>query len=434
MLPMPDEIPRHSTLMEWLRHNLMMVKKLLAGFVAIVFCSQTALEARIWTDVRGIEFEAEAVSQTEDKVLLRLPDGMELDVPWDRLIIADREYLKQRAEDLKKAAELAAKEKTAQELDDGLNWDDPWPETVVFEEDPEISVVEENSETNRFIYTSTNYRFTCDVRLSKSVVSTFADMFESTHAYCRALPLAITGGGMRDGKYDILLFETRDSYIKAGGPPSSSGVFISRGASSVVMVPLTSLGVRKVGSGYMRDRDKSDGTLIHELTHQLTPSAYFGVGARGWFSEGLAEYTTATPYRNGRFKVKNNFDDIEEYATAYGKKGTRGRALGDDIKAPALRDYMLMSYDDFTGDRANFNYGFGLIITTYFLHLDGDGDAARMKEFLKELRRIGRRGDSSKALDKLLDGRTWSELEDDISSAWGRKGIDIEFTEPKEAY
>ncbi|MGB6222070.1 hypothetical protein [Haloferula sp.] len=410
------------------------MKIALLGALAIAFFGQASLEARIWTDVRGIEFEAEAVSQTEDEVLLRLPDGKELDVPWDRLILEDREYLKKRAEDLKKAAELAAKKKAIEELDDGLNWDDPWPETIVFKEDPEITVVEENAETNRFIYTSTNYRFTCDVRLSKSVVSTFADMFESTHDYCRALPLAITGGGMRDGKYDILLFETRDSYIKAGGPPSSSGVFMSRGRFGVVMVPLTSLGVRKVGSGYMRDRDKSDGTLIHELTHQLTPGVYFGVGARGWFSEGLAEYTTATPYRNGRFKVKNNFDDIEEYATAYGKNGNRGRALGKDIKAPALRDYMLMSYDDFTGDRANFNYGFALIITTYFLHLDGDGDAARMKEFLKELRRIGRRGDTTKALDKLLDGRTWNELEDDISSAWGRKGIDITFRESTAAY
>jgi hypothetical protein len=347
-------------------------------------------------------------------------------VPWDRLIVEDQEFLKKRAVEVQKAAaEKARFEAAEKKRNEGLNWDDPWPETIVFKEDPEIDVVMEDAEKNRFIYTSTNYRFTCDVRLSKSVVSTFADMFESTHNYCRALPLAITGGGMKGGKYDILLFETKESYVKAGGPPSSSGVFI--GGRNIVMVPLTSLGVRKVGSGYMRDRDRSDGTLIHELTHQLSPYVYYAKGARGWFSEGLAEYTTATPYRYGRFKVKNNFDDIKAYATAYGKKGSRGRALGEMINAPALRDYMLMSYADFTGSRANFNYGFGLIITTYFLHLDGEGDAARMKEFLKGLRRTPRGGDTTKALDKLLDGRSWEELENDISEGWGRKGVDITF-------
>ena len=199
------------------------------------------------------------------------------------------------------------------------------------------------------------------------------------------------------------------------------------GGRGVVMVPLVSLGVKKVGSGYMRDRDKSDGTLIHELTHQLTPSVYYAPGARGWFSEGLAEYLTATPYRNGRFKVKNNLDDIVAYATAYGKKNTRGRALGDEISAPSLKAYMLMSYSDFTGSKANFNYGFGLLISTYFMVLDGEGDAARLKEFLKELRKIGRGGDSTKALDKLLDGRSFKELEEDIYKAWKRKRVKINF-------
>ena len=195
------------------------------------------------------------------------------------------------------------------------------------------------------------------------------------------------------------------------------------------MVPLTSLGVKKVGSGYMRDRDKSDGTLIHELTHQLTPSDYYNPGAMGWFSEGLAEYLTATPYRNGRFKVKNTLEDITDYATAYGKKGNRGRALGTKISAPRLKDFMLMSYSEFTGPRANFNYGFGLMLTTYFMMLDGDGDAGHLKDFLKELRSIGRGGDSTKAVEKLLGGRTYEEMEKDVSKSWKRKGVKISFGE-----
>ena len=59
--------------------------------------------------------------------------------------------------------------------------------------------------------------------------------------------------------------------------------------------------------------------------------------------------------------------------------------------------------------------------------LDGEGDAARLKEFLKELRKIGRGGDSTKALDKLLDGMSFKELEEDIYKAWKRKRVKIIF-------
>ena len=384
-----------------------------------------AVSARVWTDIQGRKIDAELVTSDDTEVVLRLKTGKNATVPLSRLSKADLDFVASGGSDSEGSAEKGPSDAAESKDDEILNWDTPWPDSVPFKDDPEIAVVEENADSGRFIYESSNYRFTCDVRLSKSVVSTFADMFETTRLYCRALPLAITGGVKHDGKYDILLFAEKENYIKAGGPPSSAGVFI--GGKNIVMVPLTSLGVRKVGSGYMRDRDKSDGTLIHELTHQLTPYVYFNVGARGWFSEGLAEYVTSTPYKSGRFKVKNNLDDIVAYATGYGKNDTRGRALGEKFSAPDLKKFMLMSYEEFAGPNANFNYGLGMVITTYFMVLDGEGDAARLKEFLKEMRKLDRGGDSTKAIDKLLDGRTFEELQEDISKAWKRKGIDITF-------
>jgi len=382
----------------------------------VILCLALAgvLAARTWTDVDGREVEADYVSHDAERVVMRLPDGRSAEVELERLSQADREF-------------LATMNEPAEE-DDGLNWDAPWPDDVVFRGDPEIAVEEESELDKRFVYSSANYRFICDAPLSKSVVSTFADMFEATRLACRSLPLAITGGRQREGKYDILLFEEEESYFKAGGPPGSAGVFM--GARNLVMVPLESLGVRQVGSSYMRDRDKSDGTLVHELTHQLTPSEYFLPGAMGWFSEGLAEYLTATPYGNGRIHFRNNLDEIQEYIVAHGEDGTGGRALGEEIGAPRLEEFMLMPYREFTGVDANFNYGFGLLLTAYFLHLDGEGDAARIKEFLKGLRAADRRDhDPRKALEPLLDGRSFAELEEDVADAWRRKRVKIEFPE-----
>jgi len=380
-----------------------------------------SLDARTWTDVQGRKIEADLVSSTDTDVTLKLASGKDATLPLSKLSAEDQTFIKESAAN-GSSKDGKADPKPAGKEGDGLNFSDPWPQTIRFSEDPQIQVVSEDKEQKRFIYESAHYRFVCDVRLSQQVVKGFAVMFESTYQYCRALPLGISGGKLTDGKYQILLFETKDSYVQAGGPPTSAGVFMS--GKNVVMVPLTSLGVRPVGSGYMLDRDQESGTLIHEITHQLTPGQYYAPGAMGWFSEGLAEYTTATPYRAGSFKVKSNFDDIVAYATAYGKKDSRGRALGTEISAPSFKDFCLMSYAQFTGANPNFNYGFGLVLTTYFLHLDGDGDAKRVKEFLKALRAGKTRED---ALKVLLDGRTYEEMEEAISKGWKRKGVEIKF-------
>lgn len=381
--------------------------------VAATMIFTHSVAARTWTDVQGRKLQAELVSSDATDAKLKLDTGKTVTIPLAKLSDEDRKFIGEQAD---KGDQTKTAEKEA------LNFDQPWPDNVKFDEDPQVEIVSEDKEANRYVYESASFRFVCDVRLSKQVVKGFAVMFESTFAYCRALPLAITGGVKTDGKFQILLFEKKESYVDAGGPADSAGVFI--GAKQVVMVPLTSIGVKQVGSGYMLDRDVSNRTLVHELTHQLTPRPYYQPGAMGWLTEGIAEYVAATPYRNGRFKVKSNFDDIVAYATAYAKDDSRGRALGKDISAPPLKEYIMMSYEGFTGSSANFNYGLGLLLTTYFLHLDGEGDAARIKAFLKALR-DGKQG--QEAVDVLLGGRSYEEMEEAISKGWRRKGINIEF-------
>ena len=384
-----------------------------------------AFETRTWTDVQDRKIEAELLSGSGGNVVLKLANGREVPFPLEKLSQPDREYVE------KNRALLAATStpnkaptpatKAAPESNDELNFDAPWPERIKFSEDPEVKTVEEDTEKKRFVYESANYRYVCDVRLAQSVVKGFAVMFEATHLYCRSLPLGINGGEKTDGKHLILLFEEFSDYVKAGGPPSSAGVFIS--GRGVVMVPLTSLGVRPVGSGYMLDRDKSSKTLPHELTHQITPHQYYNKGSMGWFSEGIAEFIAITPYRAGSYAVRGNIKDIFDYATGYGSKDMGGRALGTKINLPALKTFMLQDYSEFL-ENPQINYGCGLLITTYFLYLDGEGDAKRIKAFLKKLHE-NKEGDAP--LDVLLDGRTFEQLEADIIKGWSRKGVDFTF-------
>jgi hypothetical protein len=84
---------------------------------------------------------------------------------------------------------------------------------------------------------------------------------------------------------------------------------------------------------------------------------------------------------------------------------------------------MLQSYASFQ-EQPQLSYGCGLLITTYFLHMDGDGDGKRIKAFLKSLR-DGK--DTDEALNALLDGRTFEQLETEMAKTWGRKGVSFTF-------
>ena len=100
-----------------------------------------------------------------------------------------------------------------------------------------------------------------------------------------------------------------------------------------------------------------------------------------------------------------------------------GRALGTKIGLPALRTFMFQDYGEFL-EQPQINYGCGLLITTYFFHMDGEGDGKRIKAFLKALHEDVA---GEKAVDLLLDGRSFDQLEEDIVKAWSRKGVDFIF-------
>jgi hypothetical protein len=123
--------------------------------------------------------------------------------------------------------------------------------------------------------------------------------------------------------------------------------------------------------------------------------------------------------------VKANSKPIIEYATAYGKGGTGGRAIGKEINLGPLKNFMLQSYASFVAN-AQINYACGMLISNYFFHMDRKEDAARIKTFLAALRE-GKHGEE--ALEVLLDGQTWAELEKDIAKAYSGKGIKFTFTE-----
>ncbi|MDG1357971.1 MAG: hypothetical protein P8P36_07240 [Akkermansiaceae bacterium] len=397
------------------------------------------VHGRVFTDTQGRKIQAEIVNLDGDRLMIKLQKtGKTAEVKMEILSKADREYVMQWMRDKKALAaqQRAHRHEHSQsgvnnhtshlmtQYDLKENYDAKWPRLVSTDIGIDITVMSEDENKREFVYHSPNYEFVCDVKLTKNVVKKFAVMFEATREYCRLLPISTMKAHVPGGEFrhKILLFEDKETYMQKGGMPGSAGVFVSRGGNGVVMVPLTSLGVIKGKAGYRYDYDKSNKTLTHEIAHQLTDIEYISSpGSRGWFSEGLAEYVAVTPYRSGKFMAGSILDEIRDYVTAYGEKGRGGRALGEKFEAPDLEKYMLQSYESFTQD-ANFNYGLGLLMTYYIFHMEDDRTNA--VAFLKALKK-GKRG--QEAVDALLNGRSYEQLEEQIAKAWKPRGVKISF-------
>lgn len=410
------------------------------GFYCLMVSSlSTSALGRHFTDIKGRVIEAEVIEVDSKQVKLKLAkNGKTYVVLLDTLSEPDREFLAQwgkitetqhhHADDdpSKGSSQVSAGATAVMMTKFGLkqNYDAKWPRLVSVDIGIEVEVVSEDEDKGEFVYHSPNYAFVCDVKLTKNVVKKFAVMFEATREYCRLLPISTMKAHLPGGEFrhKILLFEDQETYLRNGGMPGSAGVFVSRGGNGIVMVPLTSLGVIKGKSGYRYDYDKSNKTLMHEIAHQVTDFEYLSSpGSRGWFSEGLAEYVAVTPYRSGKFMAGSTLDEIRDYVTAYGEKGRGGRALGEKFEAPDLKEYMLQPYESFTQD-ANFNYGLGLLLTYYMFHMEED--RTNVVAFLKALKE-GKRGQD--ALDALLNGRSYDQLEEQIAKAWKSRGVRITF-------
>ncbi len=435
----------------------------LAILLALGGTGLLSAEVRTWTLAEsGKTVQAEYVDSADDSVIL-LVKGKEKRIKLDRLSEEDREYIKGLAEGSRNQA--------------NKNFTDHWPGSTVMEDKLRARMVKEDEATGEFIYETTHFRFHSPAQLSLQTVSEMGRVFEGTYTACRAIPLnfpcrrfninkEIEAEGEAPAAADekpqekmvARLFLTRQDYAQEVGPGHAESAGLFRGTE--ILVPFESLGIVKKGRSYAKaPGSKLDtDTLIHELTHQMS---LLGItyDIPIWFAEGMAEYVRLATYKNGRFSFKGVKKNIIPYIV--GGPGTSSRQMGRSISAPPLEQVMNQSAREFQaarGDDIQFNYGFSTLLAYYFIHLDGKGDGARIKRWMRGLQDTPKAtsalvakvpADASPAeiaavqqrlnqqammmkedyhYDKLLDGRSWDELEEEIEKKVKKAlGIEISF-------
>lgn len=423
-----------------------------AIFPLVASVLTASAEPRTWTVVEGKTFEGEYLEASESEVLL-LVKGKERKIKLSKLSGEDREFVKQAQSQESKNRENS-------------NFTDKWPSSTTMEDKLKAKAVKEDEAAGEYVYETTHFRFISPAKLSLQTVSEMGRVFEGTYTACKLMPLNFpcrrfnfnrevdeqeTG---RDGapqeKLLARLFKTSADYQQAAGAghEGSAGLFRSRPGD--VLVPFSSLGIVKKGGSYAIGSGKKQdvGTLIHELTHQMS---LFGASydVPIWFAEGMAEYMRLANYQRGRFDLRGVSKNIKGYIT-----GVPGRNLGKSFESPSLESVLCMSTQTFQaarGEDIQFNYGFSALLVYYFIHLDGKGDGARIKRWMRDLQESKRAGVAVPAnatpeqreaafkrlelmrqnldyhYEKLLDGRTWEQLEKEFSKKVSKLGIEVIF-------
>jgi len=205
-----------------------------------------------------------------------------------------------------------------------------------------------------------------------------ARTFEATKSLVEALPWGVQCKPP-EGRPRFLaaLYETREDYIAAGGPELSGGVYFS--GDKIFKIPFQSLGMQKRGQTYFKDDNYNNGTLIHEITHQLMDD-YLGFLPK-WVVEGTAEYTEMIPYKSGTFRADAHKSGIKEDITEWQQQGF-------DMDLGSLEKLITMTRDQWDAETNSSKtmsamYHRAHLLVYYFSHLDGDKKGTRFIKFME---------------------------------------------------
>lgn len=393
----------------------MIRQSFLSVLCATLLLGAASAEVRTWTWQDGRTFEGEYIASEEDKVCV-LVNGRERHITISMLGETDRQYVQKRLQE--QQAPGSAHENN--------NFNSRWPSSSVMEDKLRAKMVEEQD--GNYIYETTHFRFFSPEKLSLSTVSEMGRIFEGAYSANMLIPLNAPcrryEGNLED-KLIARLFASKQTYAEAVGPDHAHSAGLFNGEA--VLVPFESLGFVKKGAVYAKAPGSriDSHTLVHELTHQMT---IYGANylLPIWFAEGIAEYMGVTPYKNGKLAFTGTKKALASYVI--GGPGTSSRQLGSHFTSPPLRSFLEQSAQEFQsamGDTIQFNYGMSLVMFYYFAHIDGKGDAARLKRWMRALQS----GEcKSNDYTRLLDGRSWSELEKDVTKGVKSKlGITITF-------
>lgn len=371
---------------------------------ATLLHAESPRSVRTWTDPTGRTLQAALLGFDSGQVTLQFPDGKTTRLQALQLSEADRQFITRSIAEVfdpitgKEVPMSGAVKREEMSFTAGRRWPSSLTATrsLLFAReagyDKELQC--QKFRTRRF-----EYLLHEGVNISEEL----ARVFEGTYELLRASPWGIQARPL-DNFFRVEVFRTMDDYHSLGGPEGSSGVYIP--SQRIFKLPLQSLGLSLPPGYRVIDPTHQMATLIHEMTHMMMHDVLDLLPM--WFVEGSAEYASCIPYSDGVFtppQVRSGL--IRELARPV-KTGVGDQA----VQPPLLPFEQLLNINmrqwheyAITGSvtpgpgpkivptgpsdpvRMASLYRSSLLLTYYFMHLEGDGKGTRLLQYLEAVRK-----------------------------------------------
>jgi hypothetical protein len=387
---------------------------LLAGALS---AQQPAPKYRTWTSTDDRKVEATWLANEGANVHIKMRDGRTFTLPLDRFSAEDQAFAKSQGQP---AASAVGGQPVAEKA---------WPRGIALDEPPEPKTITEDVDKKEFVYRSDHYEFRCDSKLGANVVREFCRIFESTWLLNCKLPLDLKPKPEALREFFVCqLYTNKEDYLREGGIEGSAGIYM--GGKKSILVPLSSLGVKMVGSRVSLEKsgDDDNATLIHEITHQMMN--HWLAPIRTWYAEGSAEYVELLEYQRGRFSLTGLKQRLQNYLQRMGSDGKNFTMLDPEELFNIRGDAWAAALTS-TNRQATQNYASAGLMTYFFYHLDGAADAANMTAYLRAIE--GTREESLETgafVQHLIRGRSMDQLKEEVKKAFRKEGLAITFDAP----
>ena len=353
----------------------------------LTLCLAASTDGREWKDATGRIVQAEMLGLEQGRIVVQLPDKRRAAFPLDKASPPDKAWVSDWAKDKSPEQRLPAP---------------VWPESV---KQPEVNVKTLAKDQRGWIFKSPHYDFTCDAEVSTSVMNDFATVAEGCSLLMETLPIHFPRSEGRT--FYARIFQNRDGYARAGGPPGSSGVFITAdiAGGGVLLVPFESLGIEQFGGRNTKGYDYKATVLIHEMVHQATAELLPLMPK--WVSEGLAEYGANMTYRSGVFYLgeRERLQSLHRRLDGYELITRNGMAKSPTAAAGLPKSWVMkpsevmgLSDEDWStaisGRAAQVKlhrmYLSSMFLMYYFMHLADHGEARRIRVFFDNVAEASR--------------------------------------------
>jgi len=341
----------------------------LVVFLMVLVCSRALAQLptyeppRAWKLADGRSLQAAVMSYDGKALVLKLPNGQRWETTVDQVSPEDVTYL----------TEWTERQPIVMPAVVGVD-----PATM------KIEVVSEDERNGLYVYRTAHFEFESEGKFTTSLLRDVGRNFEATYELLKALPWGIQPQPAQGEYFRAKLFRTESGYQAAGGPVNSSGVYMP--GKALFMVPFASIGLKTVGQSYAKNDNYDTHTLVHELTHEMMHH-WLGLLPL-WVIEGTAEYTAILPLNVGKFRLtgaKNGLKDYLDYLKRYSRDGVPEPYPLEDLFTVSHEKWGEAREKDLSASHRL--YFTSYLLVYYFMELEGKGDR---KLFVKYFREVGK--------------------------------------------